>query len=840
ATEKAVNYAVTNKNVSSMDLSGWNTTTETATLPDNKWTGSNVSVTANSFAASAPTTNKTIFSTDIANFFGKVDGDLAYKEGAAFSGDVDAGVTFSGTKTGGVKKSDDGSDLNFIAELKNVKNISLGKMTAGTSRDITSGYDFSGVTSINASGLTFTNPEDISVATPVALLTGATGLLATTPVTGGTITQSISNAAIGNGITGSGTLTGEVTAVAAGINYTAGSKTLSKVNLSNWNGTTTAAPEGWTSATGGIAVDTGTFGAPSDMNPGDTRYVLTAPGGGTFSSITGDRVYKNNESFKDPSNNGVTLEGLRTGGVQITDNDTKLTYTGLQNNVSKITLGTITSTPAVFGKEYSFTGASVDASSLSFSNPENIGNGDNVTLFTSANSSLPASTSSTDKDVSYSTTPIPGVTISGQITGSYSNTSSAMTYNATGNNASKLTFGNVEWKDTGALIDHSTTLTKVSFDGANVDTSNINFTNIKELEANKQMTLVSSYGGNPASITGSKYKVGSTLQGEGQASMDGDSLIFTADTTAEKMQVQEQTHNTLMGASASMASLSQGNEFIGATMDEMFLSANVGRDGIASYAHIGGGALRQETGSHINTRTWNAIVALGHRNKKPLNTFEYGAFLEYGTGNYTTHNGDERGDGSSRYVGGGLLAKWTVPSGLYVEGSLRAGTINDDAHNLLRDVNGVPYSYKTDAPYYGFHVGVGKKIAMKGGNELDLYAKYLYNHRKGVSFDAGGHYDLDGITSQIIRVGTRYTLKREKWNFYGGLAYEYELDGKAGGWADGMAIRGVDTSGGSFRGELGATVTPNEDIPLTLEFNLTGFAGKKRGLFGGVGLRFNF
>ena len=55
-----------------------------------------------------------------------------------------------------------------------------------------------------------------------------------------------------------------------------------------------------------------------------------------------------------------------------------------------------------------------------------------------------------------------------------------------------------------------------------------------------------------------------------------------------------------------------------------------------------------------------------------------------------------------------------------------------------------------------------------------------------------------------------------------------------------MAIRGVDTSGGSFRAELGATVTPNENIPLTLDFNLVGFAGKKQGIFGGMGLKFNF
>lgn len=61
----------------------------------------------------------------------------------------------------------------------------------------------------------------------------------------------------------------------------------------------------------------------------------------------------------------------------------------------------------------------------------------------------------------------------------------AVAYSAT-SNASKLTFGDVEWKETGALIDHSVTLSDVSFNGADVDTTAINFTNIEELEANKK------------------------------------------------------------------------------------------------------------------------------------------------------------------------------------------------------------------------------------------------------------------------------------------------------------------------------------------------------------------
>ena len=144
----------------------------------------------------------------------------------------------------------------------------------------------------------------------------------------------------------------------------------------------------------------------------------------------------------------------------------------------------------------------------------------------------------------------------------------------------------------------------------------------------------------------------------------------------------------------------------------------------------------------MDTRTWNAILALGHQNKKERGTFQYGAFFEYGSGNYSTFNGDERGDGSMHYTGGGLLAK--------------------------------------------------------------------------------------------------YTVKRDKWNFYAGAAYEHELDGKATGTADGFAIRGADTGGASFRGEIGAAMTPGENPPWKLDLNVTGFAGKKQGVTGGVSVAFLF
>ena len=301
------------------------------------------------------------------------------------------------------------------------------------------------------------------------------------------------------------------------------------------------------------------------------------------------------------------------------------------------------------------------------------------------------------------------------------------------------------------------------------------------------------------------------------------------------------THSTVMGMTAGLAALSAGNDFIGAATEGLSLTANEGRDGVAAFAKLGDGRLRQDTGSHVDVNTWNAILALGHKNRKEKSSFEYGAFFEYGSGNYTTHDGDNRGDGSAKYTGGGLLAKWTAAHGLYVEGSLRAGTVHDDASSVLRDAAGNAYGYETDAGYFGAHIGVGKEIPLANGDAVDVYGKFFYNRRNGVSFTANNSdFDLDAVKSEILRVGARYTVKREKWNFYGGVAYEHEFGGEATGTVNGLPIRSADIKGGSARLELGATMKPDKNSPWSLDLNVAGFAGKKQGVSGGISVSFMF
>ena len=112
--------------------------------------------------------------------------------------------------------------------------------------------------------------------------------------------------------------------------------------------------------------------------------------------------------------------------------------------------------------------------------------------------------------------------------------------------------------------------------------------------------------------------------------------------------------------------------------------------------------------------------------------------------------------------------------------------------------------------------------------------------RDGVSFEAEGHYDLDSVTSSVLRIGTRYGCLDKKWNWYGGLAYEYEFDGEAAGRADGAPIRAASIKGSSVRGEVGLRMDATKTNPWQVDISLIGYAGKHRGISGNVSVAYTF
>ena len=114
-----------------------------------------------------------------------------------------------------------------------------------------------------------------------------------------------------------------------------------------------------------------------------------------------------------------------------------------------------------------------------------------------------------------------------------------------------------------------------------------------------------------------------------------------------------------------------------------------------------------------------------------------------------------------------------------------------------------------------------------------------------MNFTAGGSdYNLDGVSSSLLRIGARYGSTDRKWNWYGGLAFEYEFDGKSGGTVTtsgiSAAIRAASVKGGSVRGELGLRMDATKDNPWKADICIYGYGGRHRGFGGNISVAYTF
>ena len=770
-----------------------------------------------------------------------------------FSDDISGTVlTFAGKHTDTLEQNEAKTQIVYKVGDKNVEAVTLdGSVTWDDSKayytnDATK-YKFA-TTNVDADKLTVTG-------TTTKLLkadgTSSMTLLSATGMTAGTFTdQSEANKAASKvsvnykddkGVAFKAEAKGEVKAEAAAVKYNINEVKLTDVDLSGWTGSESSVPDTWTAEGGSVKVATGSFAEP-DVAIGSARTILTA--GNAFfadANISGANKYDeaNGKAFSETQNN-VTVSGTQAKGVATADEGKSLVYKVDIKKADTVSLGATNwqKDATLFdgsSADYNYANVTaVDAGKfdVTYAAPETVAAGESMTLL-KANETLTAIVNE-EKSKAYRFTPVSGVTVDAAITGKLAVSNNAVTFTPSANQASKLTFGDVEWKDSGALL---TRPSNITFAGADVDTSKINFTNMIYLDADRQMTLVSDFGDKVGTITGSKYLVGTAFEGEGAASLSGSDLVFRTKTGAG---VSEQTHKTVMATDAGVTMLNVGSEYIGKAMEGMGDVANVAPDGTTVGAAIGGGRNRYETGSHVNVNSWNAAVAVGAKRELKNGSLEYGVFGEYGKANFTLHSDAGKGDGDSHYAGGGLLAKWTNKHDVYTEASFRLGRLNESSNDIMRDGLGNTYGYDVHANYFGAHVGVGKIFRYKGGKSLDVYGKYFYTKRDGVEFDAVQHYNLDSVSSSVLRVGARYGTTDKKWNWYGGLAYEYEFDGEATGTVKDKAIRAASIKGSSVRGEIGMRMNATKTNPWQMDISLYGYGGKHRGIGGNVNVAYMF
>ena len=248
----------------------------------------------------------------------------------------------------------------------------------------------------------------------------------------------------------------------------------------------------------------------------------------------------------------------------------------------------------------------------------------------------------------------------------------------------------------------------------------------------------------------------------------------------------------------------------------------------------------------------NMLAGLAWRSTTGAGSMTYGFFAEHGDGSYDTYaniNGTSlHGEGDTDYTGGGILARMDFNGSEnghgYLEASGRVGNADTDYTNSgLRDAYGRAASYSTDGTYYGAHIGAGYVQKLDEKSSIDWYGKLLWARLEGGSADlsTGEHLSFDDADSLRLRIGGRWNYAASDFvSYYAGLGYEYEFDGEASGFTNGLALGDEDLTGGSGVAELGISFKPSKNSPFSLELNLAGFTGEREGFRGGVEAVYTF
>ena len=278
--------------------------------------------------------------------------------------------------------------------------------------------------------------------------------------------------------------------------------------------------------------------------------------------------------------------------------------------------------------------------------------------------------------------------------------------------------------------------------------------------------------------------------------------------------------------------------------DEAFSAIHTqnNQGGLAPFAMLSGSHSRYNSGSHVKS---NDVLLTGGLSYQQDN-LTLGAFLEAGWGRYDTYNSfynaaDVNGDGNSRYFGAGVLGRYDFTNGFYTDASLRFGRNHNKFDNDIQNIATGHYAnYTLKSSYVSTHIGGGYVLPLNDKNELDLSAKYLYSTLGGKDIlVAGDPIHFDRIDSHRTRINA--TLNHQyspSLTLNAGLGYEYEFDGKANATTYGRyRIDTVSVEGGTGILSLGASVKPDTNQNLSLDFKLDGYTGKREGI--GASIRIN-
>jgi outer membrane autotransporter protein len=266
------------------------------------------------------------------------------------------------------------------------------------------------------------------------------------------------------------------------------------------------------------------------------------------------------------------------------------------------------------------------------------------------------------------------------------------------------------------------------------------------------------------------------------------------------------------------------------------------------FGTVSAGKLRFNTGSHIDVEGYNLISGFSGLRRMDSGELSGGAFFEYGQGDYDSTNsfpsGRIKGSGRTEYTGLGALIRFDTTNGTYLDAFLRGGrTETTYRSDDLRDASGRRVEYDVDGAYYGFHLGVGKRIALNAASSLDLSTRLLWTHQNGVNatLSTGERIEFESINSTRLRLGARYThTLSERLAAYAGVGVDHEFDSRARATLNDFKVDAPDMRGTTGQTELGLRFVSEENGPLTMETGIQGHAGKREGVTANFRLHYKF
>lgn len=418
------------------------------------------------------------------------------------------------------------------------------------------------------------------------------------------------------------------------------------------------------------------------------------------------------------------------------------------------------------------------------------------------------------------------------------------------NNFNNIKFQNIDWENEGIVVEVLNNNATTSLENTKIDLrDSTTLSGGNSLKKNDYMYFIKSANGsigtdennilvNQDGESDNIFTAGVALEGTGKVEVEADGSVKYTITDVNNT---DQIDIVPVNSSLATAFVINGSDLVvdglnAMEQDQLF--------GVKTFAIVEGHDSSYDVADDLKVNGWNGLYGVGNIKEYKDGNLSYAAFFENGTANYRTFNSfmDEviRGDGSIVYNGGGIAGRYKKDNGFYTEASLRAGLLKNELKNMFKDGNGSIYGYKTESPYYAFHLGIGKVIDIKEDRNLDLYARYYHTYNNGDNFTvAGDKFEVDSITSDKVRIGTRYNVNNDKdISTYYGLAWEYEFNGDADVSVNGQKLPGETLQGSSGFAEIG--FVQRNSSPWSFEGRVRGYVGEREGVSGLLRATYSF